>query len=184
MICAALPMLAMLSGCGGGASTGGGVASTPTPTPATYVKIADMTGDRTFQTGGVKYNTSATGFSNGATEAFGSGVVVSYTAATDTYRLTAPDGATATFDPSSVQPPPPGSTALQWVKVTGTTRDQFTLSVPLVNGVPLSYTVVGVWGRAAHCGERHAENRHGHICDLGRGVGGDNDGQRGLYPNR
>lgn len=35
----------MLTGCGSG--EGGSVVSTPTPTPASYTKLSDMTGDRT-----------------------------------------------------------------------------------------------------------------------------------------
>lgn len=142
----ALPVFAALSACSGG-SGGGGLSSTPTPTPASYTKIVDMTGDRTFQTGGVQYNTGPTGFSNASTQTFGSGVTVAYTVANDSYRLTAPDGSTVTFDPSNAQTPPPGSNAQVWVKITGTTRDQFFLSVPSVSGVPLSYTLTGSWGR-------------------------------------
>lgn len=142
----ALPLFALLGACSGG-SGGGGLSITPTPTPASYTKIADMTGDRSFQTGGIQYNTGPAGFSNASTLAIGSGVTVAYTAASDTYRLTAPDGSNVTFDPSNAQPPQPGSTAQVWVKTVGTTRDQFFLSIPTVSGVPLSYTVVGSWGR-------------------------------------
>ncbi|MDH7972319.1 hypothetical protein QH494_09010 [Sphingomonas sp. AR_OL41] len=141
---AALPALVLLSGCGGGSSTGG-VASTPTP-PASYTKIADMTGNRTFVTGGIQYNSVPNvGFSNAATQAYGAGVTVAYTAASDSYKLTAPDGSTVTFDPSNAQAPTPGSNAQTWVKISGTTRDQFLLAIPSVGGVPLSYTVIGTW---------------------------------------
>lgn len=138
-----LPLFGLLAACG---DAGGGVASTPTP-PASYTRIADMTGDRTFQTGGTQYNSSPAGFSNASALAFGSGVTVAYTAASDTYRLMAPDGTNVTFDPSNAQPAPPGTANTQfWVKTVGTTRDQFALTVPTVAGVPLSYTIVGSWG--------------------------------------
>jgi hypothetical protein len=142
---AGLPLFALVSACSGGGSGAGGVAGTPTP-PASYTKIADMSGDRSFQTAGIQYNTSATGFSNAATFAFGGGVTVAYTAASDSYRLTAPDGTTVTFDPSNAQPTPAGSNSQFWLKTNGAIRDQFALTVPTVAGVPLSYTVVGSWG--------------------------------------
>src|SRR4051794_21533801 len=141
----ALPVFAALSACSGG-SGGGGLNSTPTPTPASYTKIVDMTGDRTFQTGGVQYNVNPSGFSNASTQAFGSGVTVAYTVANDSYKLTASDGSTVTFDPSNAQTPPPGSNSQVWVKSAGTIRDQFFLNVPSVSGVPLSYTLTGSWG--------------------------------------
>lgn len=145
-----LALALILAGCGD--SGGGTVASTPTPTPtptptATYTKIADMSGDRTFQTGGIQYQTAPnTGFTNGTGLNFGSGVTVAYTASSDTYRVTAPDGSNQTFSPVEAQPPAAGSTTQTWIKNTGTIRDQFSLTVPSVGGVPLSYTIVGNWG--------------------------------------
>ncbi len=135
----------MLAGCG----DGGGVANTPAPPPApTYTKIVDMTGNRTFQTAGVSYNTRPTAFSNGASNTHGSGVTVAYTANSDSYTVTAPGGATQTFGPAELQTPGiPTPDSLQYVKVNGTTRDHLTLIVPsTTGGVPLSYTVVGGWG--------------------------------------
>lgn len=131
----------LLAGCGDGG--GGSVASTPVPT---YTKIADMTGNRTFQTAGVIYNASPAGFSNGASYAFGSGVTVAYTASSDSYTLTAPGGATQTFGPGDVQTDPIQQNIIRYVKVNGTTRDQLSLIVPTVgSGVPLSYTILGAW---------------------------------------
>lgn len=91
-----------LAACGGG---GGDIASTgtPPPPPATYTKIADMTGNRIFQTSGITYNTSTNGFTNGTNQAFGSGMTVAYNSATDSYTLTAPDGASQTFGPADRQ---------------------------------------------------------------------------------
>ena len=138
-----LPLLALVSACGGGG--GGGLAGTPPPPAASYTKIVDMTGDRTFQTGGIQYNAGG-GFSNASTQAFGSGVTVAYTAASDSYRLTAPDGSTVTFAPSDAQAPPAGTTSQVWVKTSGTLREQLYLTVPTISGVPLSYTLLGSWG--------------------------------------
>lgn len=139
-----------VSACGGGSSSGGGgVISTPPPAPPppSYTKIADMSGDRTFQSGGVQYNTAPSGISGGTTQNFGSGVTIAYTAASDSYRLTAPDGATFTFTPAMAQPPSTPGTQI-WVGVTGNQRDQLTLTVPgAASGVPLSYTILGSWGR-------------------------------------
>lgn len=143
---AAVPAIVLLSACGGGNGVGS-VASTPAPPPS-YTKIADMTGDRTFVTGGIQYNSIPNvGFANAVTQAYGNGVSVAYSASTDSYKLTAPDGSTVTFDPSNAQPPTPGSTSQQWAKTSGTTRDQFVLSVPSVAGVALSYTVIGSWSQ-------------------------------------
>lgn len=143
---AALAMGLPLAGCGGGSGAGGGVSSTPTP-PASYTKIAEMSGDRTFQTAGTQYTVSNAGFTNGSTFAFGGGVTVAYSAGTDSYKLTAPDGSTVTFTPANVATPPfPNSQ--QWSKPNGTGQDTLLLIVPTVNGVPLSYTIVGNWGHA------------------------------------
>ena len=134
-----------LAACGG---SGNGVASASNPPPATYTKIADMTGNRTFQTAGVTYDVATSGFSNGTSNAFGSGATVSYNAAADSYTITAPGGATQTFGPADLQPPNPATpTSIQYAKVNGNTRDQLSLIAPTAgNGVPLSYTVIGTWG--------------------------------------
>jgi hypothetical protein len=146
---AALVMAMALAGCGGG--SGSGVVSTPaptpTPTPASYTKISDMSGDRTFQTAGVQYITSQpNALSNGTSQALGSGVTVAYTASSDSYKLTAPDGTTTTFTPLDVAAPSPTAPNTQrWTKAG--TGESFFLTVPTVNGVALSYTIVGSWQR-------------------------------------
>lgn len=137
-----------LSACGG--SDGGGVFSTSGPT---YTKIADITGNRTFQTAGVTYNVGLGGFSNASTEKYGSGVTVAYTASSDSYTLTAPGGASESFGPAElttggagpvlVTPPP---NTVTYLKPNGLNRDQLSLTVPTVNGVALNYTVLGNWG--------------------------------------
>lgn len=138
---AALASCFTLSACGG--DGGSGIASTP---PPTYTKVADMTGDRTFQTAGIKYTVGPNvNFTNPQSQAFGSGAQVRYTAASDTYTLT--DGSsTASFDPSNLvtNPVPPAGT-VRWQKVNGSTLEAFSLTVPSVNGVPLSYVVTGSW---------------------------------------
>lgn len=142
----ALAMGLALSGCGGGS---GGLTSTPGPS-VTYVKIADMTGDRTFQSAGIQYTTSATpGFNNATTQAFGSGVTVAYTASSDTYKLTAPDGTTASFGPADAVAPGPTTppNTQQWLRLNGNVRDSLFLIVPTVSGVALSYTILGSWGQ-------------------------------------
>ncbi|MFM5918174.1 MAG: transferrin-binding protein-like solute binding protein [Novosphingobium sp.] len=147
-----------LAACGGG-SVGSTPTPTPTPTPppATYTKLVDMSGDRTFQTGGVQYDADATGFSNGTAANFGSGTTVAYTQATDTYLLTAPGGAvTASFSPANAQPPGPVPNVQQWVKTSGTTTDVLTLIVPSnSSGVTLSYTIIGTWGHITPAGQTY-----------------------------
>lgn len=134
--------------CGGG-SGGVNIAPTPPPAPASYTKLVDMTGDRTFKTGGVSYNNDTNNvLSNGTVLNSGSGVTVAYTASNDTYTLTAPGGATASFSPANVVNPQPAPNALQWRVVNGTSSDVLTLIVPSNgSGVPLSYTLIGAWNR-------------------------------------
>lgn len=159
---ATLALCLALSACGGG---GGSVASTPPPTstgsvvvtvgerlptPPIYTKIADMSGDRTFQTAGIQYtvglNVNGT---NPQTLAFGNGPQVRYTASDDSYTVTDTSGNSSTFNFTNlVTNPAPPAGVVQYRKTTGTTVEQFSLSVPSVNGVPLSYTVLGSWLRA------------------------------------
>lgn len=152
-----------LAACGDG---GGGIASTGTPPtpPATYAKIADMTGNRTFQTGGVTYNADPLRLMDGTTQQFGSGVTVAYNASADSYTVTAPagpavifflsgtsptttsfSGMTQTFGPADLQPANPSlPNGVTYVKVDGTARHQLTLIAP-GGSVPLSYTTLGTW---------------------------------------
>lgn len=144
---AALAITVALGGCGGGSGSGIVSTPTPTPTPASYTKIVDMSGDRTFQTAGVEYTASApNGLTNGTTQALGNGVTVAYTASSDSYKLTAPDGTTTTFNPLDVSVPSPSAPNSQrWAKPG--TNEAFVLTVPTVDGVALSYTIVGSWQR-------------------------------------
>lgn len=145
---AALAIAVVLGGCGGGSGVASTPAPTPTPTPASYTKIVDMSGDRTFQTAGVQYSTSTAGFNNGTTQSFGSGVTLAYTASTDSYKLTAPDGTSTTFTPSDVVAPSPSAPNSQhWTRQNASAREDFYLTAPTVNGVALSYTIVGSWQR-------------------------------------
>lgn len=123
------------------------MASTPTPPPATYTKLADLTGDRTINTVGIQYASGpGINFTQTQTLASGSGVRLAYTAATDTYVLTAADGTTASFAPSNALPVDPAAPNVQrWDKTAGTTRDLLALIVPKVNNVPLSYVALGSW---------------------------------------
>lgn len=142
----ALAMGLALAGCGGG--SGGGLASTPSPAPtpaASYTKIVEMSGDRTFQSAGVRFLlNSSNGITSPNTPTLGNGMKVAYTAASDSYALTGTDGSTVSFDPSNAKPTTSPNAQL-WVKAAETTNDIFSLSVPTVEGVALSYTVVGRW---------------------------------------
>lgn len=141
----ALAMGLALAGCGAGNS--GGLASTPTPTPppASYTKIADMSGDRTFQTAGVRFvQTSSNSVTFPNTLPLGNAVKVAYTAANDAYTLTATDGSTVSFEPTNVTASP-APNVLRWDRTAGPVHDTFTLTVPSVDGIALSYTIVGSW---------------------------------------
>lgn len=133
---AAVTVGLMLSGCGGG-----GVASTPTPA---YTKLSNLSGNQTFQSAGIHFtfaNSQPSGYSS---QKYGSGVVIAYTAASDSYTLTAPDGTTATFSssgsPPPLAPPPPPNTTILY-----SGSDRFSATIPTINGVTLSYTSIGDW---------------------------------------
>lgn len=71
---------------------------------------------------------------------------IAYTASSDSHTLTAPNNTTITFGPGDVVPAQPNSTGvITWQKISGTTVDRLTFAVPMVNNVPLSYTLVGTW---------------------------------------
>ncbi|MBV1691745.1 transferrin-binding protein-like solute binding protein [Novosphingobium sp. G106] len=135
----------MLTGCGSGES--GSVVSTPTPTPASYTKLSDMSGDRTLQTAGVQYSqTVATGVTNSTSQPLGSGFSLAYTASSDSYKLTASDGTSVTFLPLDRQPTSPSMPNVQhWAQRTLACLDNFFLTAPTVGGVALSYTVIANW---------------------------------------
>ena len=129
----------LLSGCGGG---GDGVASMP---PPTYTKLADLSGNQTFQSAGVGYKISNGTLPSYSTQKFGAGVTIAYTASTDSYTLTAPDGATDTFS-SSTNVPPPGFTPTPNVlTLFNSAGGTFSLSTPTLNGVAMSYLAMGSW---------------------------------------
>lgn len=120
-----------------------------------YTKLADMTGDRTFQTAGVTYDAAASGFTNASAQDFGNGVQVVYNAAGDSYTLSATGAATATFAPANLVQPPPASNTMQYTlrNNANVPTDVLTLNVPqTAGGVPLSYTLIGTWAsRARMC---------------------------------
>jgi hypothetical protein len=133
-----------LSACGGGSTGTTSVASTPTTPGVTYTRLADMSGDRTFQTAGVHYASAAGGISGPVADAVGSGVVVRYTAASDSYQLTAPDGTTASFGPANFNASA-SSPNVPNVIVYQNGSEALRLTVPTSSGVALSYTLVGNW---------------------------------------
>lgn len=138
----------LLSGCGGG----GGVASTPAPT---YTKLANLSGDQTFQSAGIHFT-----FVNGAqrgysSQKFGSGVVIAYNAANNSYTLTAPDGTTDTFSSATGTPPPSvNSQPNSGLHYYGN-RGSLSLTVPSVNGVALSYIAVSDWNEIQNGVQSH-----------------------------
>ncbi len=140
----------LVAACGEGSVTSTPAPTpTPTPPPPTYLKLSDLSGDRTFQTAGVKYDVSTTGgTSNSSSLTFGNGVQVAYTAASDSYTLSIPGATTTTFQPSEVQLPQQAPNVVQYLKrdASGAVTDVLTLIAPSSGGVALSYTLVGTWG--------------------------------------
>ena len=135
-----------LGGCGDG-----GVASTPTPPPPTYQtlqQIVTQGGNRSFSTSGVQG-----GGADVTSNPYGSGVKVAYTASSDSYTLTSPDGTTtATFGPANIVSPAPSPTSVQYNVNGNGTADNFTIGTAMVNGVALSYTLTGQWLHATNTG--------------------------------
>lgn len=138
---AALPLIPALAlaGCGGGDGGSGGVSSTPPP--ATYARMADVaTGSYSFQSAGVTYTGTSSGFSNGSANALGSGGTIAYNVSSDTFTITAAGGASQTFTAANLVNSG-SSAAVQFAKTVGMTQD--TLQVT----VPLTYAMVTVWNR-------------------------------------
>ena len=129
----------LLSGCGGG----GGTASTP---PPTYTKLADLQGNRTFQSAGIRLTVGNNQPFSFSSQKLGTGVRIDYTASSDSYTLTAPDGTTDTFS-SSTSTPPPGliTPPADQTILYNSAGSSFAVAAPSVNGVALSYTAVGAW---------------------------------------
>jgi hypothetical protein len=105
-----------------------------------------MRGDRTFQTAGVRNAVTVSGVGSVTTNRLGSGVTVQYTASSDSYRLTAPDGTTATFTPADLDRSQSSLPVLAaYGHTIGGVEDDFVIATPSVGGVALSYTVIGSW---------------------------------------
>jgi hypothetical protein len=128
----------LLSGCGGG----GGVASTP---PPTYTKLADLTGNRTFQSAGVHFALAGIQPSAFSVQKYGAGVTIAYNASNDSYTLTAPGGATETFSSATSTPPPGYVPPPNTVALFNSAAEVFGFQTASVNGVALSYTALGGW---------------------------------------
>jgi len=129
----------LLSGCGGG----GGTASTP---PPTYTKLADLTGNRTFQSAGIHWTFSPGQLSGLSVQKYGAGVTIAYNASSDSFTLTAPDGVTDTFSSATSTPPPGFVPPPDGVVLYNNAGGIFVVpKQPLVNGVALSYTALGGW---------------------------------------
>lgn len=149
-----LALAFLLAACGGG---GGGIASTPTPTPGTggtptptpppptYLTLAQIIaqgGDRSFDTGGVEYSTGDNFAKNGKIDKFGAGPHVAYQASTGNYTVSEPGATTVVFnDPHDVLV---RSDDNSWLGFRNG-NSNFTILVPQINGIVLSYTLLGNW---------------------------------------
>lgn len=135
-----------LAGCGDG--SGGGIASTPTPPSyQTLQQIVSQGGNRSFSTSGVQL-----GATTATSNPYGSGVTVAYTASSDSYTLTAPDGTAATFSPNNLYQAATTPNTVQYIKSSGSgsgeVDDNLVIGTATVKGVALSYTMVGEWVHA------------------------------------
>lgn len=152
-----MALVPLLSACGGG---GGGVNSTPTPPPATvsYKTLDELSGNQTFQTAGVSLS-QVTGANGPAKDyKFGSGIVLAYDAAADSYTLTSPDGYSVTMSQANLDPSS-NSDNSNYVKISGLTEDRVTLGRRQVNGVRLNYTMFGSWSHTGDVNDRMGTGR-------------------------
>lgn len=138
---ATLSLATLLASCGGG-DGGGGMASTPPP--VTYKTLAELSGDQTFQSGGITGVPVGPELRNQSTLAFGQGVEIRYSAATDSYNLNNGSGLVVEFAPAQVVNR--NDTTVTWQKPAGNGAVDFlSISNPSVNGVKLSYALFGNW---------------------------------------
>jgi hypothetical protein len=126
-----------LSGCGGSEGGGGGIVSTPGPT---YVKLADRTGNQSFQSGGVHWEASSAGITNQAIDAFGAGPTYAYDAASDSFTVTAGSQA-ITFTAADYDATRSTATSRVFVK-SPTGSPYLQITTPSVGGVTFSYMEV------------------------------------------
>ncbi|ABD25636.1 hypothetical protein Saro_1191 [Novosphingobium aromaticivorans DSM 12444] len=133
----------LLASCGGGGG-GGSVGSTPTPV-YTYKTLDQLSGDQTFQSGGIAGQPASDGRLVQTTKPFGQGIEIKYFAASDTYNLNDGAGLVAEFAPADVRVVDEAAGAVQYQKVVGSDLNVLTLINPRLNGVPLSYTTIGSW---------------------------------------
>jgi hypothetical protein len=138
----------LLASCGG--SDGGGMASAPPP--VTYKTLAELSGDQTFQSGGITGKPNGPELKEESAIAFGQGVEIKYFAATDTYNLNNGSGLVVEFTPANVTDR--NDTTVTWQKPNGVGIDVLSISNPSVNGVKLSYVLLGNWTHLAPSAER------------------------------
>lgn len=79
---------------------------------------------------------------------FNTGIDIVYSAADDSYTLTDRNGSHVPFTPADIVPSDPGIGGVKYridVPNNVFSHTDFTRFVPKVNGVPLSYTLMGIW---------------------------------------
>lgn len=144
-----------LAACGGG---GGGVATTPTPPPpppppppVTYTKLADLTGNQTFQSAGLKWDVDLSGagqgFTNMAVQNFGAGPVLAYDATADSFTVTPTGGASSTFTQAHFVPSDSATGREVFEKSNGPVIERLQLIVPSSGTVSLSYASFAIYTR-------------------------------------
>lgn len=139
---AAISLGFMLSGCG----DGGGPASTPPPPSyQTLKQIVAAGSDHSFATSGIQVTFDSSGNpGNLVSRPLGSGVTIAYTASNNSYTVTAPEGNSAVFTPAELVANPPGYAGSATYS-SPTSYNRLMLVPASVNGVALSYTMMGGW---------------------------------------
>ena len=122
----------------------GSTAIPPPPPPPAYVAFQDLTGIQNFTSAGIWYGigpapAGGIGFVIKGVEALGSGVAVSYDTATGNITFSAPNGTSTTFTAANVVASTPTFRAFNKPNPAGGIYGG-SLTVPVIGGVPLSYT--------------------------------------------
>ncbi len=145
----------------------GGVAGTtapppPPPPPPVYTTFQNLTGIQNFASAGIGYTigpvpSGGIGFVVKAVEPIDAGVAVQYDTATGNVGYLAPNGTSASFTAADEVPGQSTPNQRIFSKPTPTGVANGSLSVPSINGVPLSYTRFATFYTAGPAGfDAHA----------------------------
>jgi hypothetical protein len=111
-----------------------------------------LTGNQTFQSASVKYDVSLLpgtgGFSNTVLQNFGTGAVLAYDAAADSFTVTPTGGAPVTFTQANLIPSQSAPGREVFEKINGNITERIFLISPNSGAVPLSYLSFVIYNKS------------------------------------